>query len=265
VVSDEATQSCAIIDPVLNLDLPSGKISTESNQVVIEYIKQKNYKVEWILETHVHADHLSGAHALQKVIGGKIAIGANITTVQVFWQKFFNLEASVDGAQFDRLFVDGDTFYIGQLEVKVMHTPGHTPACVCYSVEDAVFVGDTIFMPHLGTARADFPGGSAEDLYASIQKLFTLPEDTRVFVGHDYPEKGQEPQCQTTIAEQKNTNKMINSSITKQAYVEKRQARDATLAVPRLLLPSIQVNMQAGAFFKDDDGQAFLKLPLNKL
>lgn len=265
VVTDEKKNKCAVIDPVLNLNLAAGQLSTASNQLVIDYIAQHDLKLEWILETHAHADHLSGAYQLREALGGKIAIGENIKEVQHFWAKFFNVELNEQGEQFDHLFKEGEIFEIGTLKVTVMHTPGHTPACVCYHVEDAVFVGDTVFMPHLGTARADFPGGSAETLYDSIQKIFALPESTRVFVGHDYPEAGEQPQCQSTIAEQKQQNKMINTAISKQDYIERRTTRDASLAVPRLLLPSLQVNIQAGLTFNDRFDEPYLKLPLNKL
>ncbi|HAT3881147.1 TPA: MBL fold metallo-hydrolase [Legionella pneumophila] len=265
VVNDENTKKCAVIDPVLDLELRSGRISTDSNQKIIDYVNEQKLSVDWILETHAHADHLSGAHELKKSLGGQIGIGSNITEVQRFWADFMNVNIHTDGSQFDRLFKDNDTFMIGDLTVKVMHTPGHTPACICYLINDTVFVGDTIFLPHLGTARADFPGGSSEMLYNSIQKLLSLPDETIMYVCHDYPEQGCEPACKATVCEQKNSNIMIGQSIDKETYMKKRNARDKSLAVPKLLLPSIQVNIQAGELMKDTSGQAYLKIPLNKL
>lgn len=265
VVSDDSSKKCAIIDPVLNLDLPSGKTSTDSNQIVQDYISKHRLSVDWILETHAHADHLSGALKLKERLGGQIGIGSNITEVQRFWADFMNFDIDTDGGQFDKLFEDGDSFMIGSLEVKVMHTPGHTPACICYLVDNAIFVGDTIFLPHLGTARADFPGGSAEKLYDSIQKILSLPNDMVMYVGHDYPDDGYVATCQTTVIDQKNTNTMINQSIDKEKYIQLRNARDKSLAVPKLLLPSIQANIQAGKLMTDASGQSYIKIPLNKL
>lgn len=265
VVSDDETKHCAVIDAVLDFDMPSGKTSTTSIQKLIDYIQENEFTLEWILETHVHADHLSGAHELKNRLGGNIAISNHITEVQNFWSNLLNIDSHTDGRQFDKLFKDKEQFQIGQLEVKVMDTPGHTPACICYLINDSIFVGDTIFLPHLGTARADFPGGSAEVLYNSIQKILALPEETTIYVGHDYPKPNDKAQCQSTVGEQKAHNIMINSAIDKNAFVEKRKTRDASLDVPKLLFPAIQVNIQAGELMRDASGLAYLKIPLNKL
>lgn len=265
IVIDEQSKHCAVIDPVLDINMASGQTSHQSVDKLIDYINSNQLKLEWILETHAHADHISGAYTLKQKIGGKIAIGEHILQVQEFWQAFYGMILPQQQKMFDHLFKDGEVFQIGELNVQVMATPGHTPACICYQIEDSVFVGDTVFMPALGTARADFPGGSAEQLYQSIQKIFSLPDTTKVYVGHDYPKDGEVALCQTTVAEQKSKNIMINHKITKEEYIAKRQARDKSLAVPRLLLPAIQVNIQAGKFIKDETGQDFIKIPVNKL
>lgn len=265
IVIDEQSKHCAVIDPVLDINMASGQTSHQSVDKLIDYINSNQLKLEWILETHAHADHISGAFTLKQKIGGKIAIGERILQVQEFWQAFYGMTLPQQQKMFDHLFRDGEVFQIGELNVRVMATPGHTPACVCYQIEDSVFVGDTVFMPALGTARADFPGGSAEQLYQSIQKIFSLPDATKVYVGHDYPKDGEDALCQTTVSEQKSKNIMINQKITKEEYIAKRQARDKSLAVPRLLLPAIQVNIQAGKFIKDETGQDFIKIPVNKL
>lgn len=265
VVSDEAAQKCAVIDPVLNFEMASGKISENSINELVDYIGEKNLELQWILETHVHADHISGANHLKQKLGGQIAIGSKITEVQHYWADFFNFDIPVDGSQFDRLLEDDDELSIGELLVKVSHTPGHTPACICYLIEDSVFVGDTIFLPHMGTARADFPGGSSTALYDSIEKLLSLPGSFCLYVGHDYPKAGETAECKTTVEAQKQDNIMVNDAIDKQSYIEKRQQRDSTLSVPRLLIPAIQANIQAGTFPKDNAGHDFLKIPLNLL
>src|SRR6056300_339385 len=259
IVYDDSKQ-CAIIDSVLDFDYASGRTNTANADNIIQYIEMKGLTVEWILETHVHADHLSAAPYLQERLGGKIGIGYNIKTVQETFGKIFNegTEFERDGSQFDALFEDGDAFYIGDLRVDVLHTPGHTPACLTYLIEDAAFVGDTMFMPDFGTARCDFPGGSASDLYDSIQKILALPDETRIFVGHDYKAPGRDFAWETTVGEQKAKNVQIANK-SKDEYVAMREAKDATLAHPKLIIPSLQVNMKAGAV------PEYLKVPINKL
>lgn len=268
VVSDAATNKCAIIDPVLDFDLHSGKTKTDSADKVLAYVKEQGFEVEWILETHAHADHLTGAHYLKEKLGGKIAIGEHIKDVLDFWVPLFNTgsDTPMDGSQFDHLFKDGEEFYIGSIGVKVIHTPGHTPACVSYLMGDAVFVGDTIFMPYVGTARTDFPGGSAETLYRSIQKLLSLPENTRIYTCHDYPPQGQDVGFCTTVADQKAKNAMVHDGVSEAEFVAARNAKDVGKAVPRLLLPSIQVNLRAGDLGEaESNGVQYVKIPLNKL
>jgi glyoxylase-like metal-dependent hydrolase (beta-lactamase superfamily II) len=259
IVYDDSKQ-CAIIDSVLDFDYASGRTNTANADNIIQYVEMKGLTVEWILETHVHADHLSAAPYLQERLGGDIAIGAHIQTVQETFGKIFNegTEFERDGSQFDRLFRDGDEFMIGELRAKVMHTPGHTPACLTYVIEDAAFVGDTMFMPDFGTARCDFPGGSAEDLYDSIQKILALPDETRIFVGHDYAPNGRDFAWETTVGEQKAKNVQVAGK-SKDEYVAMREAKDATLAHPKLIIPSLQVNMKAGAV------PEYLKVPVDKL
>ena len=259
VVIDDSKQ-CAIIDSVLDFDYASGRTNTANADNIIQYVEMKGLTVEWILETHVHADHLSAAPYLQERLGGDIAIGAHIQTVQETFGKIFNegTEFERDGSQFDRLFRDGDEFMIGELRARVMHTPGHTPACLTYVIEDAAFVGDTMFMPDFGTARCDFPGGSASDLYDSIQKILALPDETRIFVGHDYAPNGRDFAWETTVKEQKELNVQIAGK-SKEEYVKMREARDAKLAHPKLIIPSLQVNMRAG------EVPETIKVPINKL
>jgi glyoxylase-like metal-dependent hydrolase (beta-lactamase superfamily II) len=268
VVSDPATSKCAIIDSVLDYDMNAGKTTTVSADKVIAHVRENNLTVEWILETHAHADHLTASHYLREKLGGKIGIGEHIKEVLKFWVPLFNTanDTSLDGSQFDHLFKDGEVFTIGSIEVKVMHTPGHTPACLTYLIEDAAFVGDTIFMPYVGTARTDFPGGSAQTLYRSIQKLLALPESTRIFTCHDYPPQGQSENYVSTVAEQKAKNSMVHDGVSEAEYVAARNAKDVGKAVPRLLLPSIQVNLRAGDLGKaEDNGVQYIKIPLNKL
>ncbi len=269
VVQDPAGSSCAIIDSVLDFDYAAGATDTKSADEVIAYIKANDLRVDWILETHVHADHLSAAPYLQEQIGGKIGIGNQITVVQDTFGKVFNegTEFQRDGSQFDQLFSDGDTLMIGQMRCDVMHTPGHTPACLTYVIGDAAFVGDTLFMPDFGTARCDFPGGSSEKLYESIQRILSLPDDTRIFVGHDYKAPGRDEFAwETTVAEEKSRNVHIGGDASKEAFMEMRDARDATLKKPALIIPSLQVNMRAGQMPEpDDQGDVVLKVPLNKL
>lgn len=269
IVKDPEGSACAIIDSVLDFDYSSGRTDTASADEVIAYVKDNNLKTEWLLETHVHADHLSAAPYLQQELGGKIGIGDRITIVQNTFGKVFNegTQFQRDGSQFDQLFVDGDTLMIGQMRVDVLHTPGHTPACMTYVIGDAAFVGDTLFMPDFGTARCDFPGGSSEVLFNSIQRILSLPDETRIFVGHDYKAPGRDKYAwETTVAEEKADNVHIGGNASQEKFVEMRDARDATLAMPKLIIPSLQVNMRAGQMPEpDEDGDVFLKVPVNKL
>jgi glyoxylase-like metal-dependent hydrolase (beta-lactamase superfamily II) len=266
IVSDEKTNKCAIIDSVMDFDFSAGKISYESCQKIIDFVKENDLEVEWILETHAHADHLTGSSYLQEKLGGKIAIGEKITEVLKYWVPVFNTanDTALDGSQFDHLFKDGEKFKIGELEVKVIHTPGHTPACVTYLIEDCAFVGDTIFTPKMGTARTDFPGGSAATLFDSIKKLYALGDDIRIFFGHDYPENGAEPRFVCSVGEQKRDNILVNEKITKEQYVETRTKRDVGKAVPKLLLPSIQVNLRTGKLGEiESNSKQYIKIPLS--
>lgn len=269
VVKDPAGRACAVVDSVLDFDHAAGRTSTASADRIITHIREHDLECQWIVESHVHADHLSAAPYIQERIGGKIGIGKNITVVQDTFGKVFNegTEFQRDGSQFDQLFADGDSFHIGQMRGDVMHTPGHTPACLTYVIGDAAFVGDTLFMPDFGTARCDFPGGSATDLYASIQRILSLPDQTRIFVGHDYKAPGREEFAwETTVAEEKAANVHIGGGVECDDFVQLRQDRDATLGMPKLILPSLQVNMRAGHLPPaDDNGDVMLKLPVNKL
>lgn len=268
VVSDPASGAAAVIDPVLDFDMKSGCTATDSADQVLAYLREHQMKVEWILETHAHADHLSAARYLQEQAGGRIAIGEHIRDVQAVFKKLYNLERNFlpDGSQFDHLFKDGETFRIGEVEATALLVPGHTPADMAYLVDGAVFVGDTLFMPDVGTARADFPGGDAHTLYRSIHRILALPPATRMYVCHDYPPKGRAAQWETTVAEQRAKNIHVRDGIDEAAFVAMRQARDATLDVPTLILPAIQVNVRAGALPPaDDNGVAYLRIPLNAL
>ena len=269
VVYDPATKRAAIIDPVLDFDQPSGRTSTGSAQAVVDYVRAEGLTVDWLLETHAHADHLSAAPFLKQELGGAVAIGAAITTVQQTFAQVFNEPAGFarDGSQFDRLFADGDAFALGELPALVLHVPGHTPACIAYAIGDAVFVGDTLFMPDYGTARCDFPGGDARTLYRSIRRLLALPDQTRLFLCHDYQAPGREDYVwETTVAAQRTGNVHANDTIGEDQFVAMREARDATLAMPRLILPSVQVNIRAGHFPEPEgNGVSYLKLPLNLL
>ncbi|WBL34568.1 MBL fold metallo-hydrolase [Sinirhodobacter sp. HNIBRBA609] len=269
VVKDPQSTACAVVDSVLDFDYASGRTDTRSADAVIAYIRENGLSVVWILETHVHADHLSAAPYIQERLGGKIGIGDRIKIVQDTFGKIFNegTEFQRDGSQFDKLFVEGDRFEIGGLVGHVLHTPGHTPACLTYVIGDAAFVGDTLFMPDYGTARCDFPGGSAEALYVSIQKILALPDATRVFVAHDYLPPGREDyQWETTVAEERARNIHIGGGKSKDDFVKMRTERDATLAMPRLIIPSLQVNMRAGQMPPpEDDGRTYLKVPVNGL
>jgi glyoxylase-like metal-dependent hydrolase (beta-lactamase superfamily II) len=268
VVKDPPSAACAIIDSVLDYDHAAGRTGTASADAIIAHVRDRGLTVEWLLETHVHADHLSAAPYLQTALGGRVGIGDQITVVQDTFGKVFNAGAEFqrDGSQFDRLFKEQDRFAIGGLNGLVLHTPGHTPACLTYVIEDAAFVGDTLFMPDYGTARCDFPGGDAGTLYDSIQKVLGLPDDTRLFLCHDYKAAGRDDyRWETTVAEQRTTNIHV-AGRTREAFVAMRQARDATLGMPRLILPSIQVNMRAGRTpSAEDNGVTYLKIPLNTL
>ena len=263
-----ATRRAAIIDPVLDFDFKSGHTGTASADQVLAYVRDHALHVDWILETHAHADHLSGARYLQERTGGRIAIGENIRQVQATFKKLYNLERNFlpDGSQFDHLFKDGETFRIGEAEVTALLVPGHTPADMAYAVDGAVFVGDTLFMPDVGSARADFPGGDARQLYRSMRRLLSLPPETTMYVCHDYPPAARGPAWQTTVAEQRASNIHVRDGIGEDEFVAMRQARDATLDVPTLILPSIQVNVRAGQLPPaDENGVAYLRIPLNAL
>ncbi|MDR5904360.1 MBL fold metallo-hydrolase [Franzmannia qiaohouensis] len=267
VVQDPASRACAILDSVLDFDYAAGRTDVRSADEIIAFVRDNDLTVEWILETHVHADHLSAAPYLHEQLGGKTGIGARITVVQEVFGKAFNAgtEFARDGSQFDRLFEEGDTFRIGELEGRVLHTPGHTPACLTYVIGDAAFVGDTLFMPDYGTARCDFPGGDAGTLYRSIHKVLALPEETRLFLCHDYkaPDR-DEYQHQTSVAEQRAHNVHVHEGISEEAFVKMRTERDATLGMPKLIIPSVQVNMRAGEMPPaEGNGQVYLKVPIN--
>ena len=267
VVRDPGSSACAVIDPVMEIDMPSGRITHAQADRIIAHIEQEALTLEWIIETHVHADHLSAAPYIQEKLGGQIGIGENILIVQDVFGKIFNegTEFQRDGSQFDRLFKDGDTYQVGSMTCFAMHTPGHTPACMTHVMGDAGFVGDTLFMPDGGSARADFPGGDAATLYDSIQNVLSLPDAMRLFMCHDYGPNGREIRWETTVAEEKAHNIHVGAGKTKEDFVKFRTERDATLAVPRLILPSLQVNMRAGEVPTDSDGRPMLKLPVNAL
>ncbi|MDX1822223.1 MAG: MBL fold metallo-hydrolase [Paracoccaceae bacterium] len=269
VVKDPQGSACAIIDSVLDFDYASGRTDTRSADAIIAHVRAEGLDVQWLLETHVHADHLSAAPYLQQAVGGKIGIGDRIKVVQDTFGKVFNegTEFQRDGSQFDRLFEEGDSFMIGQLRGDVLHTPGHTPACLTYVIGDAAFVGDTLFMPDFGTARCDFPGGSSEVLFNSIQKILALPDATRIFVCHDYKAPGRDDYAwETTVAAQKAGNIHVGAGKNREDFVKMRDARDAQLAMPKLIIPSLQVNMRAGQMPPaDEKGDVFLKVPVNKL
>jgi glyoxylase-like metal-dependent hydrolase (beta-lactamase superfamily II) len=268
-VVDPATKKCALVDSVLDYDPASGRTDRHSAERMIAFVKEHGLTVEWLLETHVHADHLSAAPYLKQRLGGTLAIGRQITVVQDVFGKIFNAgtEFQRDGSQFDRLFEDGDTFRLGTIDGRVLHTPGHTPACLTYLVGDAAFVGDTLFMPDFGTARCDFPGGNARQLYRSIRKIFALPDETRLFLCHDYKAPGRdEYRWETTVGEEKRQNVHVHAGVSEDAFVALRTARDATLGMPRLILPSVQVNMRAGQLPPaEDNGQRYLKIPVDAL
>lgn len=269
VVTDLASKHAVVIDPVLDFDYKSGRTSTQSAELMLAYIQQNELILDWVLETHAHADHLSAAPFFKEHLGAKVGIGAHIKQVQTIFKEVFNLEKEFlpNGAQFDRLFHDGEVLHVGAMSIRVIHTPGHTPADLAYLINDeAAFVGDTLFMPDVGTSRCDFPGGSASTLFQSISKLLALPEETKIYVCHDYPTKGRDHEYVTTVGEQREHNIHVHDGVTEAQFVEKREARDATLAMPRLILPSIQVNIRAGHMPPpDEQGKVYLKLPINML
>ncbi|MDI4238496.1 MBL fold metallo-hydrolase [Bradyrhizobium sp. Arg237L] len=268
VVKDPGSKACAVIDSVMDIDYAAGRIAYQSADKIIDFITQNGLKLEWLIETHVHADHLSGAPYIQGRLGGKIGIGEKITVVQETFGKIFNegTEFQRDGSQFDRLFKDGDTYEVGAMKAFALYTPGHTPACMTHVIGDAAFVGDTLFMPDGGSARADFPGGNARDLYRSIQRILSLPSETRLFMCHDYGPNGREIRWETTVAEQHAHNIHVHDGITEDEFVATREARDRTLQMPKLIIPSLQINMKAGKLpAPEADGKRYLKVPLNLL
>lgn len=268
VVKDPFSQACAIADSVMEIDYPSGRLSLRGAEEIIRYIRHHNLELQWIIETHVHADHLSAAPYLQQQLGGKIGIGNKITDVQDAFGKIFNAgtEFSRDGSQFDQLFNDGDEYLVGNMVCHAIHTPGHTPACMVHVMGDAAFVGDTLFMPDGGTARADFPGGDARTLYRSIQRVLTLPDNVRLFICHDYMPNGRKAEYQTTVGDERRLNIHVGKQVDEDSFVKMREKRDATLGMPRLILPSLQINMRAGHLPPaEDNGTSYLKLPLNQL
>lgn len=267
VVYESEGSACIVIDSVLNYDPKSGRTKTESADEVITFIKERRLQLEWILETHAHADHLTAAPYIQEKLGGKIAISDHITTVQGVFKGVFNLDdLAVDGSQFDVLIKEGESIAFGNLSFKALYVPGHTPACMAYEIGDSIFVGDTLFMPDVGTARCDFPGGSASNLYRSVQSILKYPPSTKLFMCHDYPPNGRAPEHQSTVADQKKSNIHVHDGITEEQFVAMRTKRDTGLEMPVLILPSIQVNIRAGHMPKaEGNGTAYLKIPLNAL
>lgn len=267
VIKDPSSNACAVIDSVMDIDYAAGRITYQHADEIIDYIRSHQLKLEWIIETHVHADHLSAAPYIQKALGGKIGIGEKIMVVQDTFGKIFNegTEFQRDGSQFDALFKDGDIYQIGGLNAFAMSTPGHTPACMVHVIGNAAFVGDTLFMPDGGSARADFPGGNAATLYESIQKVLSLPDQMRLFMCHDYGPNGRDIQWETTVAAEKEHNIHVGKGVTKEEFVKLRTERDKTLSMPKLIIPSLQVNMRAGEVPTDKDGRPMLKVPLNGL
>ena len=268
VVSGGKGTPCVIIDSVLNYDPKSGRTSTHSADEVIQFIQNEELKLAWILETHAHADHLTAAPYLQEKLGGKLVIGNHITNVQSVFKGVFNLEAgfAVDGSQFDHLLTDGESLDFGELSLKALYVPGHTPACMAYEIGDALFVGDTLFMPDVGTARCDFPGGNAKTLYQSIQKILSYPNETKLYMCHDYPPNGRSPEFCSTVGAEKSGNIHVHDGISEEQFVQMRTQRDETLQMPTLILPSIQINIRAGHFPEpEDNGKSYLKIPLNIL
>lgn len=267
VVRDPGSDVCVVIDSVMDIDYAAARITYDHADEIVAYIRDKGWKLEWLIETHVHADHLSAAPYIQGKLGGKIGIGEKITVVQDTFGKIFNegTEFQRDGSQFDALFRDGDTYRIGTMEAVALHTPGHTPACMTHVIGNAAFVGDTLFMPDGGSARADFPGGDAGELYDSIQKVLALPDEMRLFICHDYGPNDRDIEWETTVAAERKYNTQVGTGSTRESFVKFRTERDATLAVPKLIIPSLQVNMRAGEVPTDKDGRPMLKVPLNGL
>ena len=268
VVYDMTSKKCAVIDSVLDFDFSSGTIDYHNAEKIISYIEKMKLDLEWLIETHVHADHLSASPYIQKKLGGKIGISEKISDIQNIFGKTFNAgtEFQRDGSQFDRLFKDNDDYKIGSIKCKVINTPGHTPACTAHVIGNSIFVGDTLFMPDLGSARADFPGGDARELYRSIQKILSYPDDTLIFVCHDYPPTSRKVEWVTTVGEQKKKNIHVKTSIGEDEFVKVREARDKTLNMPKLIIPSIQVNMRAGNLPPaEDSGDVFIKVPINSM
>ena len=268
VVHDNLEKKCAVIDSVLDFDYSSGDIDYVNADKIISYVDQNKLNVEWLIETHVHADHLSASPYIQKKLGGKIGISEKISDIQNIFGKTFNAgtEFQRDGSQFDKLFKDNDEYKIGNINCKVINTPGHTPACTAHVIGNSIFVGDTLFMPDLGSARADFPGGDARQLYRSIQKILSYPDETRIFVCHDYPPSSREVKWSTTVGEQKENNVHVKTSILEDEFVKIREAKDKTLNMPKLIIPSIQVNMRAGNLPPpEDNGSVYIKVPINSI
>lgn len=268
VVSGGKGSPCIVIDSVLNYDPKSGRTSTRSADEVIQFIQGEELKLTWILETHAHADHLTAAPYLQEKLGGKLVIGDHIASVQSVFKGVFNLDKdfAVDGSQFDHLLRDGESLVFGELSLKALYVPGHTPACMAYEIGDALFVGDTLFMPDVGTARCDFPGGNARTLYQSVQKILSYPKETKLYMCHDYPPNGRAPECSTTVEAEKSSNIHVHDGISEEQFVQMRTKRDETLQMPTLILPSIQVNIRAGHFPEpENNGKSYLKIPLNLL
>lgn len=269
VITDPATKKCAVLDSLLDYDAASGRTSTKSAEEIVAFVKDNGLEVEWIIDTHVHADHLTAAPFIKQQLGGTTGIGEHIATVQRVFGEIFNEGQSfhTDGSQFDHLFKDGERYKIGSIEAYAIHTPGHTPACMSHVIGDAVFVGDTLFMPDFGTARCDFPGGDSGTLYDSIQKLFALPDETRVFLCHDYKtDERKDFIWETTIGAQKSDNIHVKTGISRDEFIKMRDARDATLAMPHLILPSVQINMRAGAMPPpEDNGVSYMKVPIDRL
>ena len=268
VVSGGKGSPCIVIDSVLNYDPKSGRTSTRSADEVIQFIQSEELKLTWILETHAHADHLTAAPYLQEKLGGKLVIGDHIASVQSVFKGVFNLDKdfAVDGSQFDHLLRDGESLVFGELSLKALYVPGHTPACMAYEIGDALFVGDTLFMPDVGTARCDFPGGNARTLYQSVQKILSYPKETKLYMCHDYPPNGRAPEFCTTVEAEKSSNIHVHDGISEEQFVQMRTKRDETLQMPTLILPSIQVNIRAGHFPEpENNGKSYLKIPLNLL
>jgi glyoxylase-like metal-dependent hydrolase (beta-lactamase superfamily II) len=268
VVKDPASSACAVVDSVMDIDYAAGRITHEGADRIIAHIRDRGLELQWIIETHVHADHLSAAPFIQDQLGGKLGIGENITVIQDTFGKIFNegTEFQRDGSQFDRLFSDGESYQVGSMTAYAMHTPGHTPACMTHVMGDAAFIGDTLFMPDGGSARADFPGGDARALYRSIRRVLSLPGQTRLFICHDYAPNGREIKYETTVADERVHNIHAKDGVTEDEFVAMREARDKMLAMPRLIIPSLQCNMRAGQLPpKDGDGKSYLKVPVNML